>query len=229
MAIIEFAGETLESTDDHPFWVVAGSQLDHRPSPRHVPAIEPNAALPGRWVDAGDLRRSDLLHLRDGRRVPIRSVRTRPADELVYNFEVADLHTFAVGNAEALVHNRDPKPNTAFRALNEADSMALAANGRIMPKATGGTILDHIQGRSTKYISASRTSGGTAKFRGPDGVVEIDLARAQATGSGIVPHEQLVQVARKHGTPRDVANVVDADEILITGGIDPSAIIRRMP
>jgi hypothetical protein len=109
MAIIEFAGETLESTDDHPFWVVAGSQLDHRPSPRHVPAIEPNAALPGRWVDAGDLRRSDLLHLRDGRRVPIRSARTRPADETVYNFEVTDLHTFAVGAAEALVHNRDPK------------------------------------------------------------------------------------------------------------------------
>ena len=114
---VEFEGETLEATPDHPFWVLAGANLAARPKPKHVPAVEPDSALPGRGVDAGDLRPGDLLQLRDGRRVPIRAVRTRPADETVYNFAVADLHTFAVGRAEALVHNRDvptrfegPKP-----------------------------------------------------------------------------------------------------------------------
>jgi hypothetical protein len=69
------------------------------------------------------------------------------------------------------------------------------------------------------------TSGGTAKYHGPDGVAEIDVERALSTGSGLVPHAQVLQVAKKHGTPRDVKNVSDAMEALITGGIDPSAII----
>ncbi len=99
-----------------------------------------------------------------------------------------------------------------------------------MPKGTSGTIIDHIQGRTdTKYISVSKTANGTARFRGSSGVAEIDLEIAKQTGSGVVPHEQVVQVARRHGTVRDVANVVSAEEFLITGGIDPRAIIGITP
>lgn len=71
-----------------------------------------------------------------------------------------------------------------------------------MPKSTTGDILDHIQGRDSKYISLSLTKGGTARFHGPDGIAEIDLDMALKTGSGLVSHTQVLQVARKHGTTK---------------------------
>jgi hypothetical protein len=61
---IEVAGEFLETTFHHPFWVVEGVNLDDRPEPDHIKsAIEPDACIAGRWVDAGDLRVGDVLFL----------------------------------------------------------------------------------------------------------------------------------------------------------------------
>src|SRR6266542_3179039 len=54
------AGETIKATGGHPFWVISGEDLDKRPVPEHCPAEVPNAALPGRWVNAIDLRLGDI-------------------------------------------------------------------------------------------------------------------------------------------------------------------------
>src|SRR5207244_9519749 len=67
-------GETIEATGGHPFWVISGEDLDKRPVPEHCPAEVPNAAIPGRWVNAVDLRVGDVLFTRDGRRVPVTNV-----------------------------------------------------------------------------------------------------------------------------------------------------------
>ena len=58
--------EVIKSTKGHPFWVIEGEDLDKRPWPVHiVGAIVPDSIVPGRWVDAGDLKVGDVLLLKD--------------------------------------------------------------------------------------------------------------------------------------------------------------------
>jgi hypothetical protein len=59
----------------------------------------------GRWVDAGNLRAGDVLLLRLNRRATISSVAVRHVRKKVYNFQVEEVHTYAVGHACILVHN----------------------------------------------------------------------------------------------------------------------------
>ncbi len=75
-------GETLATTPGRPFWV-----LDHG------------------WKDAGDLEVGDpLVNLR-GESVVVEDIRRRPVPEAVYNFSVAGLHTYFMGQGGIWVHN----------------------------------------------------------------------------------------------------------------------------
>ena len=47
----------------------------------------------------------DELLLRDGRIVPVEAIRHDPFEDTVYNFEVEDLHCYAVGRVSVLIHN----------------------------------------------------------------------------------------------------------------------------
>jgi hypothetical protein len=99
-------GSRIASTYHHPYWVVEGDDLDQRSTPDHVAgALVPNATVPGRWVDAGDLRVGDVLLLMDGRRLPVEEILVRRTREPVYNFAVEGLHNYAVGPDRVLVHN----------------------------------------------------------------------------------------------------------------------------
>ena len=108
-------GDTIESTLLHPFWVVRGEGLAERPIRPHLHAVPAGAAMPGRWVDAGDLRAGDELLLREGRTATVDAVRPGPFHDLVYNFQVAELACYSVGQIGALVHNdngvEDPLPH----------------------------------------------------------------------------------------------------------------------
>ena len=61
-------GDTIESTLLHPWWVVRGEGLAERPVRSHLREAPAGAAVPGRWVDAADLRVGDELLLRRGGR-----------------------------------------------------------------------------------------------------------------------------------------------------------------
>ena len=113
------AGETIDSTSRHPYFVVRGENLEDRPTLEHLARVPDGATTPGRWVDAADLRVGDELLLRDGRIEPIEHSRVYPFFDKVYNFEVDDLHCYAVGCSGILVHNNsgeqgvgDVAPNT---------------------------------------------------------------------------------------------------------------------
>jgi hypothetical protein len=110
--VLDVAGETITSTPGHPFWVIEGRALPARPQPDHVPAAPARSRVSGRWVDAGDLQVGDVLLLKEERVATITSRRTRPASEPVYNFQVDDLHCYAVGAKQVLVHN-----NSALASL----------------------------------------------------------------------------------------------------------------
>jgi Pretoxin HINT domain len=201
---LHVGGQVIRTTAEHPFYVRDKG-----------------------WVPAGQLAIGDLLSSHDGRWVAVEDFLDTGEYETVYNLRVADYHTYFVGGEHwgfsVWSHN------SCFRALNEADAASIEAGERIKPKGEGGSIIDQIRGGTdTKYISVSKTLEGTAKYTGSAGVVEIDLAILKQTGSGIVPHEQVLQQAQRWGGPRDVANVIASQEMLITRGIDPRAIIRTI-
>jgi len=102
---VSAAGEEIESTGHHPWWVVRGDALGERPQPEHVPGNPADFRGEGRWVDAIDLQVGDILLLRSGEQVPITRLAIRLAHETVYNFHVEELHCYAVGKGQVLVHN----------------------------------------------------------------------------------------------------------------------------
>jgi len=102
---ITVAGESIQATYLHPFWVVRGENLAARPCREHLPLVPSGATTPGRWVDAADLQVGDEMLLRDGRICPIEDVRHLPFLGAVYNLEVEELHCYAVGENSVLAHN----------------------------------------------------------------------------------------------------------------------------
>ena len=56
--LITAAGETVESTEAHPFWVLRGEGLEARPSRPGLPSAPPRAATPGRWVEGATYGRA---------------------------------------------------------------------------------------------------------------------------------------------------------------------------
>lgn len=79
---IQVGNEKILTTPEHPFWVN------------------------GQWKEAGELEKGDELLRTDGIKTPILSIshRTEESTE-VYNFEVAEWHTYFVGFWMWLVHN----------------------------------------------------------------------------------------------------------------------------
>ena len=75
----------IDTTTTHPFYVVDEG-----------------------WKAAGDLKAGDEIYALDGSAITILSTSLEKLDEpiKVYNLEVADFHTYFVGNTGMLVHNR---------------------------------------------------------------------------------------------------------------------------
>ena len=90
---VRAGGAEVRSTFHHPYWVVAGEELDQRPQPdqlsEQLVAVE---GVPGRWVDAGDLRVGDLLVSRLGGESVVEAVETAHVQTTVYHIYVEDLH-----------------------------------------------------------------------------------------------------------------------------------------
>jgi hypothetical protein len=113
LVCLKVGGQTLQATTTHPFWVVSGKDLQKRPAADHVPETERQTAAragDGRWVDAAHLQVGDVLLVCSGDEAAVEDIHFRRAEQKVYNLEVADLHTYAVGIAGVLVHNCQPGP-----------------------------------------------------------------------------------------------------------------------
>ncbi len=82
---LETTDGTIDTTTTHPFYVVGQG-----------------------WTAAGDLKAGDEIYSLDGTTVIINGANLEKLDETikVYNLEVADFHTYFVGNTGMLVHNR---------------------------------------------------------------------------------------------------------------------------
>jgi hypothetical protein len=118
--------------------VVAGEGLADRPIPEHERPFVPDAAFDGRWVNAVDMRPNDLLKLRDGRVITLHQIARREFHGPVYNYRVSELHTYAVGNSEVLVHNNDYTTRSAKPRVVE--KIADNAEQRIIRNGLTGNI-----------------------------------------------------------------------------------------
>ena len=81
---VKVDGETIDTTPEHPFYVPQKG-----------------------WTAAGQLRAGDKLLLKNGKIVIVEMVQHEMLEKpvKVYNFEVADWHTYFVCNSSVLVHN----------------------------------------------------------------------------------------------------------------------------
>jgi hypothetical protein len=117
-------GETLATTPGHPFWV-----QDHG------------------WKDAGELEVGDRLMNLRGESVVVEDIRRRPVPEAVYNFSVAGLHTYFVGQGGIWVHNNSGSGcgvpgglgNNAGRYVNHTDGQFLGEIAARAESKIGGT------------------------------------------------------------------------------------------
>ena len=91
LIMITVDGEEIETTPDHPFYVYAG-----------------------KWRAAGELRVGTELTDVNGNPKIIEKIEVVSGQVTVYNFEVADSHTYYVSSQHLLVHNNDcsgPRPD----------------------------------------------------------------------------------------------------------------------
>ena len=84
LSLLDAGGEAelFHATDDHP-WKVEGKG----------------------WVETVDLRQGDLIDTGSGADMRMTALMLTDRVEHTYNLEVADRHTFLVGEAGAVVHN----------------------------------------------------------------------------------------------------------------------------
>jgi hypothetical protein len=130
--------ETIETTPGHPFWVQEQG-----------------------WTHAVDLKRGDIVSTADGSWLRVTST-TLTRRGTVYNFTVADFHTYFVGQLGAWVHNTSPCPNAPKSAA--LPNIPKNAKMRVLkPDPKGGAQY----GVEYKWTNAD---GQTVRFRahGPD-------------------------------------------------------------
>ncbi len=105
---IRTADDLIESTYGHPFWVIRGKDLETRPFPEEMLELPQLISLPGRRVEAGQVQMGDQLLLVNGKEITVEELVTVPYAEKVFNLEIAEIHTYAVGKTGVLVHNSNP-------------------------------------------------------------------------------------------------------------------------
>lgn len=103
---ISVAGERIEATGNHPFWVVQGKDLAERPAANDIGEVDRGITTRGRWVEARHLRTDDELLTHSGQLVTIDGLASSHRVLSVHNIEIEGLHTYAVGTVGVLVHNK---------------------------------------------------------------------------------------------------------------------------
>jgi hypothetical protein len=132
----------------------------------------------GRWVDAIDLRVGDVLLLRSGEQAAIISLVIRHARLPVYNFHVEELHCYAVGHVQVLVHNNSEEVAARLKATEHLpewhpDRMAAKRElNELLAKKFGP-----IETPAAPKISANKMNDEIFKGSAPRTVERIDLGK----------------------------------------------------
>ena len=123
-------GETIDTTTNHPFYVEEKG-----------------------WVAAGDLKIGDVLVTAVGNKVEVTDLELEKLAEpiLVYNLEVADFHTYFVGEYGVLVHNYPGKSQTANGDSFGSYSIEFESGKKYHGKGPYSRMLESIQEKLKKF------------------------------------------------------------------------------
>ena len=183
-------GEMIDTTVDHPFYVKDVG-----------------------FVDAGRLTVGDKLLDPEGSILMVENVWIEVTDTPVevYNFQVADFHTYHVGNNGALVHNANDyaNPNTVSTSELDVNEIRKTTNeGKIQSGGRSGGSRP-LQGQ--KPNSYLITDGGHTLVYGADGRLNLDISpqRVKATVWDMAPNGVLY--------PRDIKLIGPVPESLLKG------------
>ena len=123
--------EIIETTEDHPFWVEGQG-----------------------WTSAKLLQPGDVVWLKDGSTQCVDDIEIVELPEgeyvAVYNFEVADFHTYFVSDFDVLVHNDCEK---FVRYVSKEEAIASKAQQKLLPGMTNGKA-----NRGAKWISSAKSN-----------------------------------------------------------------------
>ena len=214
MGIVNHAQGTWNAIT-HPIETAKTAMAVQRPgSPENLQATigmvkAANALVNGNGFERGEVMGGMAAGLVEG------AVLTKGAGALM---RTGTAPVLAVATEGATVSTTE---QVVYRTLSTTDRAAVDAGKSLAPKGSGGTILDHVRGKPTGYISASETIEGTARFNSGNGMVAIDVNKAMAGGAGFVPHGNVMQAA-KH-LPKQGMKVGQAGEVLFDGSIAPNA------
>ena len=111
-----------------------------------------------------------------------------------------------------------------YRELNHSDRMRVNSGLSILSKGQKGTIVDHVKGKDTGYISVSEKISGTEKYSSNYGLAKIDVTKATQNGTKYLSHQNVQQVVNTMGSLTDRKNVKSANEGLFQGEIPYEAI-----
>ena len=195
---IQVEDSEVTATGQHPFWVVEGVELGVRPAARHVEHDDNRgASLAGRWVDACDVRRGDIIFIRDVGPAKVRDVAQRYGTSAVCNLVVSALHTFAVGQSRILVHNKTtgraaPRSGAALENANFAQktfSQTFSAEGKFA-------------GRTVEEVAAD-LKAGTLK------AADVPVEYIVRDGKTLILNTRSAQALEQAGIPRSQWNAVN--------------------
>jgi RHS repeat-associated protein len=167
---INVGNAVVESTGNHPVWVVSGDDLANRPTVGDLSQADQSLTPFGRWVESRSLRVGDEVFLVGGATATINSLWTTQGHLLVYNLRVTGNHTYAVSQKGVLVHNKSaqvkpiprdlPNANQALRDAKEAWDVPKSAqpDKTIKPGTPEGDAAG-LDGRNVKLYEYTNNKG----------------------------------------------------------------------
>ncbi len=145
------AEEVLQATANHPFWVTEGRNLETRPLAEDAGLDALRTEGQGRWVEAQHIELDDYLLLADGRRVSVERTGSFTTSIPVFNLQVGERRTYAVGKLGILVHNKAAvrtQQGTVKSVEEAADEVAdLAGRNRVSARTSDSQVDIDLRGK----------------------------------------------------------------------------------
>jgi hypothetical protein len=216
---VRVADQLLRTTGEHPFWVESREG--------------------GRWLMAKELKEGDWLRTREGSLVSVESVEDAGIFETVYNWQVADYHTYFVsGDLDRVgiwAHNNGEGCGAASKAEQggaAAEGGGLAASeGSVTPSRNAPIT----PARRTHILDSDATGGGHGAGRGTPNKSEFPagVSDDQAIGmiKDVAESASSTEVPGRNGKTivRGSRNGLDIEVILYPNGSVCSGYPTNVP
>jgi RHS repeat-associated protein len=147
LVTVASAGEkldTITTTREHPFYIVGKG-----------------------WVPAEQLAQGDLFATSDGSRAEVKSMEIVAKPLLAYNFEVADSHTYFVGDSKVWVHNACDV-TSSIKDSSYATNLARDLGAQAQ-KDVNNLVSELAKGNINAGLGARNLGGGFWEMRGRNG------------------------------------------------------------